>query len=113
MNRIFFCFLVVICLFSCQEQASLTIDKDKLVDVIADAHIAEAAMQNLHNEQKDSMSLIYYGQVFQIHGISQIIFEENMSILREHPKLAEEVYELVLEKLNKMEINKDKESPIE
>jgi len=109
MNRFFLFVAVLFLIFSsCKEDVKLTIDEELLIKVIVDAHLAEAALQNLTKARKDSMATLYYNQIFQIHEVSQETFETNMNILKAHPHVAESVYEKVIDQLNKLEIDKEK-----
>lgn len=86
---------------SCQERpVELLIAEDKLVNVLADTHMAEAAIQNLIKSDKDSVGEVYYQQIYEIHGIAEADFEQTMTILREDPIRMEKIYNQVLEKLS-------------
>jgi len=74
--------------------------KEKLILVLADVHTAEAAMQNLRTVIKDSISHVYYNQIFQIHQTDRSTFDHDMDQLRQFPYLAEEIYSTVVDTLN-------------
>ena len=70
---------------------------DQLIRLVADAHLAEGALQNVGASQLDSMTHLYYQQIFEIHDISEEEFKKNLDYLRQHPKYAEKIYEQVIE----------------
>jgi hypothetical protein len=90
------------------EEYSLPVKDEKLVEVLADVHIAEAACYNIYGSAKDSLIELYYGQVFSIHEVSEDDFWKAMDILEQHPDKMEAIYEQVLERLNKLEAESKK-----
>ena len=61
----------VIFFFSCGPKPTvLPIEKESLIPVLVDVHIAEAAVQSLRKQEKDSVIQVYYDQIFEIHNIS-------------------------------------------
>jgi len=88
-----------------KEAPPLPIGEEELIQTMADVHLAEAALQNLYGEEKDSIAQLYYQQIFFIHDIEKENFEESMNILRRHPETAERIYSLVMEELSKREAN--------
>ena len=77
----------------------MIIDDDKMIAVLTDIHVAEAAAQSLRREQKDSILSLYYEQVFYIHQISREEFERTMLVLRGDPDHLENLYNKILEEL--------------
>ena len=95
---------VLFSLFSCgKSDLPLSIREEALIPILADVHLAEAALQNTYGAVKDSLSGLYYEQIFTIHGVSQADFEQTMSILREDPLRMERIYGRVLELLTEEE----------
>ena len=74
MNRfVFFIWIsLFVSLMSCQEKKTevQTLDDEKLARVMADLNVAEAATLGLSGYPKDSLIMVYYNQVFEIHGTS-------------------------------------------
>lgn len=87
---------------SCNDQTPLLLEEEKMVDVIKDIHIAEAAMQNLVDLTKDSIGEIYYQQVFEIHQVDKADFDSSMSILRKDPERLGFIYDKVLVELEEI-----------
>ena len=70
-----------------------------MVKVLADIHLAEAAMQNLYGTGKDTTSVSYYREIYAIHGINHALFDSSMSVMRHHPDYAVKVYRKVMAEL--------------
>lgn len=98
-------------LSSCgRNQDPVAIDEDKLVEVLIDIHIAEAAVQGLRGATKDSMINVYYDQVCEIHEVSREDFETSMEILRNDPKRLEDLYSRIMTEMERQEVeSKEKE----
>ncbi|MCB0568259.1 MAG: DUF4296 domain-containing protein [Phaeodactylibacter sp.] len=85
------------------KQAALPIEEGKLVSVLIDVHLAEAAAQNLRGHTKDSILDMYYEQIFKIHGLDQATFESTMLSIRENPERLEAVYAEVMKEMERRE----------
>ena len=108
--KIYYLFFVLLFFYACEEKPiPLSIPEDKMIDVLVDVHFAESAMNNIYKHKKDSLATLYYGQIFEIHGINQNVFDENMQILQRDADKLDAVYEQVLERLNKkgLEVQKN------
>ena len=92
------CFLV-----SCDEEEVLPIEEEKMALILADIHIAEAALQNVYASKKDSLSAIYYQQVYDIHEIDRSGVDSAMAVLYRNPDLQLVVYNRVMEILQEYE----------
>ncbi len=101
-KKLIFLFLGLTGFFSCTNQTPLLVEEEKMVDVIRDIHIAEAAMQNLIDITKDSMGEIYYQQVFEIHQVNKADFDSSMIILRRNPERLGLIYDQVLAEFEEM-----------
>lgn len=87
---------IILVLASCQKPPEvLPLDQDKLVLILADLHIAEAAFQNLTSSSKDTLAYNYYDQIYQIHETSEFLVDSSLAIMHRNPKLFYEVYENV------------------
>ncbi|MCB0560138.1 MAG: DUF4296 domain-containing protein [Lewinellaceae bacterium] len=97
--------LLLASLVSCsQKPPALAIDEDKLVEVLIDVHIAEAAVQSLRGATKDSVINAYYDQIFEIHGLSREEFVTTMEILRTDPKRTEELYSKIMAEMERQDV---------
>jgi len=100
------CLFVMTMTAACQKENTqeLPMDRTKLIQVLADMHTAEAALQTLINETKDSVAEVYYKQIYQIHGVDKATIDEAMHVLQSQPILLQEVYEDLLDTLNRREV---------
>lgn len=104
MNRFLLYSLSLLLLSACSPPDGLPIPEDKLIEILADAHVAEAAVQSLGGAQRDSLITTYYNQLFEIHQVSRQDFEACLEALERDPARMMEVYEKVTEHLNRLEL---------
>ncbi len=95
--------IIFLSTFSCESEKRLPIEEEKLVDILRDIHIAEAAMQNLIGVTKDSFGIIYYNQVLGLYGVERAVFDITMERLRKDPERLSVVYEKVIKELDLLE----------
>ena len=94
----FFLFLFCFSFASCgEEEAKFTMSEDELVQLLYDIQAAEAALQTVHSNIKDSVITVYYDQIFEIHKIDQAILYENIKTLKTSPEKAHKIYKKVLD----------------
>lgn len=86
-----------------EEVTGLAVPEEKMIQVLADVHLAEASLQSLYGNEKDSTAQVYYQQIYFIHEIEEEQFEEAMQWLRRDPETAERIYARVMEELSKRE----------
>ena len=86
------------------EEKPLPISEEKLIVVLTDVHLAEAGLQNLRGDTRDSIANLYYEQIYAIHGIEKGSFDETMAMLREDPVRLERIYRQVMERLQKQQL---------
>ena len=87
-------------------KAELTIPEEEFVKVLADAHLIESALSTNYGVIKDSLTQLYYSQLYEIHGIDETSFRSNLAVLETDPKLMKAVYAKVMDHLSKLEANK-------
>ena len=95
--------LVFFLFVACDEEEVLPIEEQKMALIMADLHIAEAALQNVYASKKDSLAKIYYQQVYDIHEINRLELDSAMAVLHRNPNLQLEVYNRVMEILQEYE----------
>ncbi len=70
------------------EQPSLS--NATIARIMADLHVAEAATTGLGGYEKDSLTQVYFKQVFEIHGVPKEEYERNIRIIaRDELRLGE------------------------
>jgi hypothetical protein len=68
--------------FACQKQVEVTtIPDETIAKIMLDISLAEAGTHTLTAYSKDSLSQIYYEQVFKINKISKEEYEKNIHIV--------------------------------
>ena len=85
------------------ELKNLPIPKEKLVTVISDAYIVEAAIQNYTQDIKDSLSDYYYEQLYEIHDITKEDYQQSLEIVKKYPDVLDSLYQNIADHLNELE----------
>lgn len=60
--------------------AAPTIPEDKMVRIMADLSIAEAATAQMNGYAKDSLTKVFYNQVFEMHQVQADQYEQNLRL---------------------------------
>lgn len=90
--------LIGFCIIHGSCKAKLKNDEDKLVEMIADFHIAKAALERFPPHERDSIYQVFTDQIFEIHSISKNSFDLDIRYLEKHP----EHYQKVLDKVTSL-----------
>ncbi|MFK7773880.1 MAG: DUF4296 domain-containing protein [Saprospiraceae bacterium] len=94
-------------LLSCQEEEiKPQISDEEMVKILTDLHISEAAILSLNQKLKDSISNVYYQQIFEIHGVTDSTFYSDLEILRRDAKKLEEIYLKVIDNIELLNVAK-------
>jgi len=103
---IFICLLLV----SCSEKKAVVIpanifSKQKMVNVMLDIHLLEASMSlNATSVDKNNpANPASYFDVLKKNNISKKQYDESFEFYSQHPALLNEIYQLVLNDLSKMQ----------
>ena len=100
-------------IFGCQkEDAKLQIEEEKLIKILTDLHISEAAILSLNQKVKDSMSTVYHKQIFEIHGIEDSIFYKDLEVLRTNSEELKLIYQKVLTEVEQLGVAKIKKDSV-
>ncbi len=86
-------------------EEELPLSDDKLVMVLTDVHVAEAALQHLSGPIKDSMAEVYYEQVMTMHGIERDDFDTCIVRLRENPERLQYIYGRVQSRIDTLQVS--------
>lgn len=83
--------ICVIAVSACQEKTEQpTLSDATVARIMADLHVAEAATTGLGGYEKDSLTHVYFKQVFELHGVSKEAYEKNIRLIaRDELHLAE------------------------
>lgn len=85
----------------CMKQEALPVSDEKIVKVLADVHLAESVLVTYTDPQRDSLATVFYRQIMAIHDMDREVFDTCLAILRRNPERMTEVYDKVLEQLEK------------
>ncbi len=98
----------------CQaEELKPQISDEEMVKILTDLHISEAAILSLNQKIKDSISVVYYQQVFEIHGVNDSVFYKDLEILRTDAKRLEGIYLKVLDNIELLNVAKVKKVEVD
>jgi len=93
MRVLFFFVTCGLCFLACKKEVEpLPVSLEKAAQIIIDTHTAEAALQSAYGTKKDSLAVVYYAQIYEVHGIDSTTFKALMQILRNDPDRLSEVY---------------------
>ncbi|MBC8173831.1 MAG: DUF4296 domain-containing protein [Chitinophagales bacterium] len=127
-NVLFFLMLVLLAETSCKPKSDLLfredmlhdipdsiIAADKMISILTDVHLAEAAAQELRSDSVKADVLLkkYYPEILDYYQVTGQQFENSYDYYTKTPLLMNYVYQKIIEKLNLMEsenkgANKDK-----
>lgn len=104
-------FLIFLLLFSAgcsgddSDKPDLVLEKDKMVEVMVDVHLAEAVLTRLRGKGEDVTELteVYYQRVFEMNHITQQEFDTSFTYYQRNLDIMDDIYEDVITELNKME----------
>ncbi len=84
---------------TCQRTEPLPVPDDTLAKVLADVHVAEAAVQNLSGTYKDSLKHVFIAQACSIYRIQEADLRKSIEMLAQQPDKMEKVYKRVEKRL--------------
>lgn len=94
--------LILFVLSACQSDSNnLPIPKDKLLPVLIDIHMVEAVVDNDSQVMKDSLTALYYPQIFEKHGVTAKDFDSTVKFMNQRPQLMHDIYEDVMKEIEK------------
>jgi hypothetical protein len=98
-------------LFSCGSPEIKSVDipsdilpKDKMAIVILDIHLAEAEASMRTLPDSTSTEKLGYQKIFDKHQVTRAQYDASLTFYIEHPELLNEVYEIVLNDLSRMQV---------
>jgi hypothetical protein len=87
--------------------AELLIPEERLVEVLKDVQLAEAAAMQCSPAKRDSAIGAYYAVIFRLHGVGREDFEQSLSALLADPERSARVFGRVSERLIEEEAQKE------
>lgn len=108
MIRIAFLLFCIGVLSQCSPKQELpegVLPREKMIAVLLDFQLAEAAVAEMRNEQGDVeyYTQLYYQSVLQIHNITPEQFRLSVAWYKDHMEDMEKVYEEVLTRLSALQ----------
>ena len=106
---IYLCLIFTVITVSCYKEPELSsreISDQKMIEILADVHLAEAKLTEFAAKPevfKDSIARVYYNNIFKIHQVKGDEYDHCMNALMKNPDALSKIYEKVLEKLQKDE----------
>ncbi len=97
---IFIFFLLESCTQKTVEPFNPPISEDKMINVLIDVHLAEAALQTLPRIYKDSMATVLYGQIYKFNEIKEEDLYEALDAYDSYPHRLKNLYEKVIDEIN-------------
>jgi len=82
------------------------IGREKMVEMLADIHLADAAFNSLRHQDsivRESSSANFYYSVLDKYEVQDTVFEESFVFYASQPRKFEKMYREAMNKLNEME----------
>jgi hypothetical protein len=82
------------------------VDKDRMIDILVDVHLAEAAFNSRRHRDTvvgKSSSADFYYSVLQKHEVKDTIFEKSLVFYASQPRQFEKMYRQVMNQLTEIE----------
>lgn len=103
-------FLAVAVVFSCSEppveKPENLIEQDRMIDILVDVHMAEAAFNSRRHRDslvERSNSADFYYSVLQKHEVQDSVFERSLVFYASQPRQFEKMYRKVMNQLTEIE----------
>lgn len=107
-------FALTLILVACQRPDAIivpegTLSESKMVEILTDIHLVEGAKVGNKIMGDTIPAPVYFKKVYQKHDITQEQFEKDFTFYTANPKLMDDIYEQVIENLNKIETTPPRE----
>lgn len=100
--------------FACvHKNPEFTIDKTKMIDIIADLHVAEELISKFRQNEKDSVRIHYLLDISKIYEVDTSDIFKNINIIQSNPELASEIYSEAFTKLDSLTKTEDKKEALQ
>ena len=109
-NHIILIFALFFVISGCDEppveRPENLISRDKMIDMLADIHLAEAAFNNLRHRDsllENSTSGDFYYSLLEKYGVADTVFEKSFIFYASQPRDFEKMYRQSMNQLSEME----------
>ena len=90
----------ILFLIACSKSTQqLPLSEEKIIQIIADMQVAEAALVGLSGSVRDSTAEVYYEEIYTLHGTDKLTVVETMDLLQMDPTRLEKIYSEVMREL--------------
>lgn len=105
--RTLFFIVIGLVLLGCKEQtaAKPDLEEDVFVDILVDLHIAETYIQQVAPAMQDSAATVTRAAIARLYGLQPDQMERQIRLLQGDPKLHQEVYDRVIDRLDSLRQN--------
>ena len=106
MKKISTTIIILFCIYMCKPKPKVydfEISQSKLIGILADLHVAEAAIGQYREEKKDSMRKLFITEIFEIQKVDKILFDTIIAQLNTYPQLNYEIQKMVFDSLKSIE----------
>lgn len=107
-NRLLAYILICGLSVACQKTEKPQVDKDTMIKILADMHVSDAVLANVNPGIKDSVSKVYLDEILKIHKVKKADFDQAIKYYESKPEILENMYEDVLERLEKGAVDEDR-----
>jgi hypothetical protein len=94
-------FTSVFLFIQCQREQNYALSQVQLANILCDIHIAEGATSLLEGAKKDSVTSLYYKQIFEIQGSTEKDFNHDLELLKMDAAEMVKIYKIVNDSLEK------------
>lgn len=91
-------------ILSCDKSQPMLIPEEKLVEVVADLHIAETVIMETGKDARDSMASIYFAQICEIHQVDSADVTEQLKRYEADSEEFKRLYDKVMKRFDKLEV---------
>ncbi len=109
-NHIILIFALIFVISGCDEppveRPENLISRDKMIDMLADIHLAEAAFNSLRSRDsllENSTSGDFYYSILEKYGVADTVFEKSFVFYASQPRDFEKMYRQSMNQLSEME----------
>lgn len=115
--KIIYVISLILVVFGCSsndlERPSDIINDDKLIEILADFHIMDAASKQnrIKNNHKNYVKYKQYLKILKMHKVSKEQFEKSIDFQKQNPKDFEQLYIKVTDRLKEIKANLPSDDP--
>lgn len=103
--------LLMLVFYSCtrveKNTSELILSKNNFAEILQQIHLIEAEYELAKSKEKSTKYQLNfkYDSLFGAHNINELVFEETLFYYSNKPEELEEIYTIVLEKINNQALN--------